>query len=101
MSNAQKLNIEAEQNGWFDALPDNKISGEILQDILLSLRNRSGYDDCSGNIKHGFDGAEKLMMCKAAKHDTGLINKGYAIGAKNTPLAYAFLVDKLKHDLAM
>ena len=101
VSKANKLSTEADKNGWFYSLPDDKISGKILQDILLRLRNRTGYDDCSGNIKHGFEDAKKLMMCKVAKHDVSLINKGYAIGAKTTPLAYAFLVDKLKHDLSM
>ncbi len=97
---ANKLYVEATNNGSMDLLPGGKLTPHLLNHLRYKLESISRDSDCSGNAAVGVTSLETILRCRVASRELNLvIRDGYSLVTDVTPLSSIIVLNKIKNDL--
>ncbi|WP_042148344.1 MULTISPECIES: hypothetical protein [unclassified Pseudoalteromonas] len=94
-----KLLNNSNNEGWSSLIPHKEINERLVNSMISSLRSDSRNGCAEGqDLSMGVMNLVEYAKCTTAKHELSLINKGYSISSSNTPLAYFYLLKKVRSD---
>lgn len=93
-----QLYIDANNDGWFDLFPHDKLPLRLMEHLQSELRGISRK--CGGDAILGLVNTESPLRCRIASRELDLILKnGYSLDNNETPMSSIIVLNKVKSDL--
>lgn len=95
---AERLHAQARADGWLAELPHGKLPPWLSRYVIDNLRQESSGSACVSDWLNGVTSLEQPLKCSEAEHELNILDNGFALDARLTPLATIIMVDRLRSD---